>query len=51
MVDAAADALPSQRAMSGKEHVEMNMNLYEDTRLFKASGLDDASEFEISDLK
>jgi septal ring factor EnvC (AmiA/AmiB activator) len=51
MVDAAADALPSQRAMPGKEHVEMNMNLYEDTRLFKASGLDDASEFEISDLK
>jgi hypothetical protein len=51
MVDAAADALPPQRTMSGKEHVEMNMNLYEDTRLFKASGLDDASEFEISDLK
>lgn len=51
MVDAPADALPSQQAMSGKEHVEMNMNLYEDTRLFKNSGLDDASEFEISDLQ
>jgi septal ring factor EnvC (AmiA/AmiB activator) len=51
LADAPAEALPPQRAMSGKEHVEMNMNLYEDTRLFKASGLDDASEFEISDLK
>ena len=51
MVDAAADALSSKSSMSGREHVEMNMNLYEDTRLFKASGLDDASEFEISDLK
>jgi hypothetical protein len=51
MVDAAADALPAQRAMTGREHVEMNMNLYEDTRLFKASALDDTSEFEVSDLK
>jgi septal ring factor EnvC (AmiA/AmiB activator) len=51
MVDAAADALSSQSAMSGREHVEMNMNLYEDTRLFKSSSLDDSGEFEISDLK
>jgi septal ring factor EnvC (AmiA/AmiB activator) len=51
MVDAAADALSAQHATSGKEHVEMNMNLYEDTRLFKASSLDDSSEFENSDLK
>lgn len=51
MVDAAADALSAQHATSGKEHVEMNMNLYEDTRLFKASSLDNSSEFENSDLK
>jgi septal ring factor EnvC (AmiA/AmiB activator) len=51
MVDAQAGALPPQPAMSGREHVEMNMNLYEDTRLFKDSSLDDSSEFEISDLK
>jgi septal ring factor EnvC (AmiA/AmiB activator) len=51
MVDAAADALPGQHAIAGREHVEMNMNLYEDTRLFKASTLDDTSEFEVTDLK
>jgi septal ring factor EnvC (AmiA/AmiB activator) len=51
MVDAAADALSSKSSMSGREHVEMNMNLYEDTRLFKDSSLDDSSEFEISGLK
>jgi regulator of replication initiation timing len=34
-----------------REHGEMNMNLYEDTRLFKSSTLDDTKEFDISDLK
>jgi septal ring factor EnvC (AmiA/AmiB activator) len=48
MADAAIEAVPPPLAISGKEHVEMNMNLYEDTRLFKA---DDGSEIEISDLK
>ncbi|HUI93638.1 MAG TPA: hypothetical protein VLX68_15430 [Chitinivibrionales bacterium] len=48
MADAAAEAVPSSQAASGKEHVEMNMNLYEDTRLFNS---DDGSEIEISDLK
>jgi regulator of replication initiation timing len=34
-----------------REHSEMNMNLYEDTRLFKSSTLDDTREFDLTDLK
>lgn len=34
-----------------REHGEMNMNLYEDTRLFKSSTLDDTREIDISDLQ
>jgi regulator of replication initiation timing len=34
-----------------KEHSEMNMNLYEDTRLFKSSTLDDTREYDISEVK
>jgi regulator of replication initiation timing len=34
-----------------REHGEMNMNLYEDTRLFKSSTLDDTREFDLTDLK
>ncbi len=47
--DAAAPSFAAQDRASGKEHVEMNMNLYEDTRLFKASILDDTSEFDVDD--
>jgi septal ring factor EnvC (AmiA/AmiB activator) len=32
------------------EHSDMNMNLYEDTRLFKTSTLDDTREFDLTDL-
>jgi regulator of replication initiation timing len=45
--DAPADApLPAAR-----EHSEMNMNLYEDTRLFKSSTLDDTREIDLSELQ
>jgi Mg2+ and Co2+ transporter CorA len=51
LVASATETFPAKRATGGKEHVEMNMNLYEDTRLFKAATLDDSGEFEISDVK
>ncbi len=49
---AATPEVPSQPAGTsyGKEHIEMNMNLYEDTRLFKSSTLDDTREFNASEL-
>jgi regulator of replication initiation timing len=43
--EAAEPPLPA-----GREHGEMNMNLYEDTRLFKSSTLDDTREFDFADL-
>jgi predicted RNase H-like nuclease (RuvC/YqgF family) len=46
-----ADAFSSLHAASARERSEMNMNLYEDTRLFKASTLDDTKEIDISDLQ
>jgi septal ring factor EnvC (AmiA/AmiB activator) len=50
MVDPASDQLQPHRTDGARENVEMNMNLYEDTRLFKASSLlDDTSEFEAAD--
>jgi len=45
----AINDVPAQAA--GKEHIEMNMNLYEDTRLFKSSTLDDTREFDASDIQ
>jgi len=45
-VNNAAEAQPAP----GREHSEMNMNLYEDTRLFKSSTLDDTREFDFADL-
>jgi regulator of replication initiation timing len=44
--EASADA----QAPAVHEHSEMNMNLYEDTRLFKTSTLDDTREFDVGDL-
>jgi septal ring factor EnvC (AmiA/AmiB activator) len=50
MVDPASGQLQPHRTGGAREDVEMNMNLYEDTRLFKASSLlDDTSEFEAAD--
>jgi septal ring factor EnvC (AmiA/AmiB activator) len=50
MVDPASDQLQPHRTDGAREDVEMNMNLYDDTRLFKASSLlDDTSEFEAAD--
>jgi chromosome segregation ATPase len=42
---------PEAPVPAAREHSEMNMNLYEDTRLFKTSTLDDTTEFDISDLQ
>jgi regulator of replication initiation timing len=36
---------------AAREHGEMNMNLYEDTRLFKTSTLDDTREIDITELQ
>ncbi len=49
MTDAGANGVAAQNASHGREHVEMNMNLYEDTRLFKSSSLDDTNEFDAGD--
>jgi septal ring factor EnvC (AmiA/AmiB activator) len=49
MADAGANGAAAQNASYGREHVEMNMNLYEDTRLFKSSALDDTNEFDVGD--
>jgi septal ring factor EnvC (AmiA/AmiB activator) len=51
MVDAEASGVTAQNSAAGREHVEMNMNLYEDTRLFKSSTLDDTSEFDAADTE
>ena len=34
-----------------REHSEMNMNLYEDTRLYKTSTLDDTKEIDLAELR
>jgi len=34
-----------------REHAEMNMNLYEDTRLYKSSTLDDTKEIDLAELR
>jgi regulator of replication initiation timing len=44
------DSPATAQAPAVHEHSEMNMNLYEDTRLFKTSTLDDTREFDIGDL-
>jgi septal ring factor EnvC (AmiA/AmiB activator) len=46
-----SDGLAEPPAPAGREHSEMNMNLYEDTRLFKSSTLDDTREFDILDMQ
>jgi hypothetical protein len=51
MADTASDSFQPQNGLGGRETMEMNMNLYEDTRLFKVYMPDDTKKFDATDLK